>query len=63
MAKTSRITVVRAEAVEGETALTLTNADAVGRVVGAAGVVFIDAGELGSGDGRGVRLRQVLGPR
>lgn len=57
-AKLGRITVVRAEAVDGATALTLANADALRRVLEEGGVVFIEA----NGGGPGVRLRRVPDP-
>lgn len=56
-AKLGRITVTRAEAMDGKTGLTEANAEAIRRALEAAGVVFIDE----NGGGGGVRLRSKAG--
>jgi hypothetical protein len=53
-AKLGRITVTRAEAMDGKTALTEANSDAIRRVLEQAGVEFIDA----NGGGAGVRMKE-----
>ena len=52
-AKLGRITVTRAEAVDGETKLTDANVEAIRRALEAGGVEFIEA----NGGGAGVRLK------
>jgi hypothetical protein len=52
-AKLGRITVTRAEAVDGKPSLTEANLDAIRRALEAAGVEFTDP----NGGGPGVRLR------
>lgn len=54
-AKLGRVTITRAEAMDGETALTEANADAVRRALEDGGVLFIEA----NGEGPGVRLRRA----
>ncbi|MGI4976804.1 MAG: hypothetical protein ACRYG6_07660 [Janthinobacterium lividum] len=56
-AKLGRITVSRAEAMDGKTALTEANSDAIRRALEAAGVEFIEE----NGGGPGVRLRDRQG--
>lgn len=52
--KLGRITVTRAEAVDGRPSLTEANSDAIRRVLEAAGVVFISE----NGGGAGVRTKE-----
>ncbi len=55
-AKLGRITITRAESVDGKTSLTEANSDAVRRVLESAGVEFIPE----NGGGSGVRLRSKV---
>ena len=55
-AKLGRITITRAESVDGKTSLTEANADAVRRALEAAGVEFIPE----NGGGAGVRMRKSI---